>query len=316
MRAAPTLVTGAMGFVGGHLIDRLAGSSPVIGWYRPSGRSPSDLAAVDWEAVDILDRARVIDAVQAAQPSRIYHLAGAPHVGASWQTVVAHLETNALGTHYLLEAVRKLGRPCRVLVVTSAQIYQASDEPIDENAPRVPANPYGLSKLAADDLALRAAVEDGLDVIVARPFNHAGPRQSAEYVVSSFARQIARIEAGQAPPVIHVGNLEARRDLTDVRDVVAAYERLMDAAPVGRPYNICSGRAWRIADLLDELRQLSSRQVRVELDEHRLRPADVPVIQGDASRIRVELGWMPRIRVEDTLRDTLEWWRGQVRAER
>lgn len=316
MRAAPTLVTGATGFVGGHLIDRLAGSSPVIGWYRPAGRSPAGLAAVDWEAVDLLDRSRVIEAVHAAQPSRIYHLAGAPHVGTSWQAVVTHLETNALGTHYLLEAVRKLGRPCRVLVVTSAQIYQAGDEPIDEGAPRVPSNPYGLSKLAEDDLALRAAAEDGLDVIVARPFNHAGPRQSPEYVVSSFARQIARIEAGLDPRVIQVGNLEARRDLTDVRDVVAAYERLMEAAPVGRPYNICSGRAWRVADLLDELRQLSSVSVRIEVDEQRLRPIDVPVIQGDATRIRTELGWMPRIKVEDTLRDTLEWWREQVRAAR
>jgi GDP-4-dehydro-6-deoxy-D-mannose reductase len=180
----------------------------------------------------------------------------------------------------------------------------------------VPANPYGLSKLAADDLALRAAAEDGLDVIVARPFNHAGPRQSAEYVVSSFARQIARIEAGLAPPVIHVGNLDARRDLTDVRDVVAAYERMMDAAPIGRPYNICSGRAWRIADLLDELRQLSAVQVRIEVDEQRLRPADIPVIQGDATRIRTELGWTPRIKVEETLHDTLVWWREQVRAAR
>jgi len=203
-----------------------------------------------------------------------------------------------------------------VLVVTSAQIYQAGDEAIDEGAPRVPANPYGLSKLAADDLALRAAAEDGLDVIVARPFNHAGPRQSAEYVVSSFARQIARIEAGLAPPVIHVGNLDARRDLTDVRDVVAAYERMMDAAPIGRPYNICSGRAWRIADLLDELRQLSAVQVRIEVDEQRLRPADIPVIQGDATRIRTELGWTPRIKVEETLHDTLVWWREQVRAAR
>jgi GDP-4-dehydro-6-deoxy-D-mannose reductase len=314
MASGPTLITGATGFVGGHLIDRLGGSTPIVGWHRPGGRTPDPAPAVTWEAVDVLDRARVRAAVEAAQPSRVVHLAGAPHVGGSWKTVVAHLETNALGTHHLLEAVRALTHPCRVLVVTSAQIYQASDEPIDEGSPRVPSNPYGLSKLAADDLALRAAAEDGLDVVIARPFNHAGPRQSPEYVVSSFARQIARIEAGLEPPVIHVGNLEARRDLTDVRDVVAAYERLMDAAPTGRPYNICSGRAWRVADLLDELRQVSAVQVRIEIDEDRLRPADVPVIQGDATRIRTELGWSPRLKVEDTLRDTLEWWRRQVRV--
>lgn len=314
MASGPTLVTGATGFVGGHLLDRLTASPQIVGWSRPNGRAPAPIPGVEWQAVDLLDRARVRDAVAAAQPSRIFHLAGAPHVGASWQTVVAHLETNALGTHHLLDAVRAMERPCRVLVVTSAQIYQASDDPIDEGAPRVPSNPYGVSKLAADDLALRAAVEDGLDVVVARPFNHAGPRQSPEYVVSSFARQIARIEAGLAPPVIEAGNLEARRDLTDVRDVVAAYERLMEAAPGGRPFNICSGRAWRVADLLDELRHLSSVQVRVEIDVSRLRPSDTPVIQGDATRIRTELGWMPRLSVEDTLRDTLDWWREQVRA--
>jgi GDP-4-dehydro-6-deoxy-D-mannose reductase len=314
MTSDPTLVTGATGFVGGHLIDRLAGSTPVVGWHRPDGRTPLQIAGVTWEAVDVLDRARVRAAIEATQPSRVVHLAGAPHVGASWKAVVAHLETNALGTHHLLEAVRALRHPCRVLVVTSAQIYQASDEPIDEGSPRVPSNPYGLSKLAADDLAMRAATEDNLDVVIARPFNHAGPRQSPEYVVSSFARQIARIEADLALPVIQVGNLEARRDLTDVRDVVAAYERLLDAAPTGRPYNICSGRAWRVADLLDELRQLSAVQVRIEIDEERLRPSDVPVIQGDATRIRTELGWSPKLSVEDTLRDTLDWWRGQVRA--
>jgi GDP-4-dehydro-6-deoxy-D-mannose reductase len=314
MAAGPTLITGATGFVGGHLIDRLAGSSSILGWSRPNGRPPAPAAGIRWDAVDLLDRTAVREAVAAAQPGRIYHLAGAPHVGASWQTVVAHLETNALGTHHLLDAVAALERPCRVVVVTSAQIYQASDDPIDEGAPRVPSNPYGVSKLAADDLALRAAVEDGLDIVVARPFNHAGPRQSPEYVVASFARQIARIEAGLAPPVIEAGNLEARRDLTDVRDVVAAYERLMEAAPSGRPFNICSGRAWRVADLLDELRHLSSVPVRVELDVARLRPSDTPVIQGDATRIRTELGWRPRLSVEDTLRDTLDWWREQVGA--
>ncbi len=315
MVAASTLVTGATGFVGGHLIDRLTGSGPLVGWHRPR-RPPGPLGAgVAWQPVNILDRAAVREALDAMRPARIFHLAGAPHVGASWQTVVAHLETNTLGTHYLLDAVRKLGFPCRILVVTSAQIYQPSDEAIDESWPRVPNNPYGVSKLAADDLAMRAATEDGLDVLIARPFNHAGPRQSPEYVVSSFARQIARIEAGVAPPVIEVGNLEARRDLTDVRDVVAAYDRLMEAAPAGRPFNICSGRAWRIADLLDELRHLSNVSVRVDIDESRLRPSDTPVLQGDATRIRTELGWTPRLTVEDMLRDTLDWWRDRVKVE-
>jgi GDP-4-dehydro-6-deoxy-D-mannose reductase len=171
-----------------------------------------------------------------------------------------------------------------------------------------------LSKLAQDQLAERAWREDGLDVVIARPFNHAGPRQAAEFVVSSFARQIARIEAGLAPPQLKVGNLDARRDMTDVRDVVEAYDVLMRLAPAGRPFNICSGRAWKIRDLLEELLHVARTPIDVVVDEARLRPSDVPVVQGDATRMRGELGWAPRIRVEQMLSDTLEWWRAETRA--
>jgi len=310
------LVTGATGFAGSHLLDRLTDRARVAGWHRPGGRPPDRARTMDWHAVDLLDPVAVRENLDRVGPTHIYHLAGAPLVGASWQNVVPQLRANALGTHHLIEAVRRAGRPCRVLVVTSAQIYQPGDEPINENAPLVPRTPYGLSKLAADQIALRAAQDDGLDVVIARPFNHAGPRQSPDYVVSSFARQLALIEAGQAEPVMRVGNLAARRDLTDVRDVVDAYIRLMDAAPPGRPYNICSGRAWRVADLLDELRQMITVPVNVEVDPTRLRPADALVLQGDAARARAELGWTPQIPVEKTLRDTLDWWRSEIRATR
>jgi GDP-4-dehydro-6-deoxy-D-mannose reductase len=308
------LITGATGFVGSHLLDRLAGRGPLAGWFRPDGRPPDRSRGVEWHGVDLLDPEAVRRSLAELAPTQVYHLAGAPLVGASWPTVVPQLRANALGTHHLLEAVRSSGGPCRVLVVSSAQVYQPGDEPIDEHARLRPPTPYGLSKLAADQIALSAAEDDGMDVVVARPFNHAGPRQRPDYVVSSFARQIALIEAGRAEPVIHVGNLSVRRDLTDVRDVVDAYTRVMEAAPRGRPYNICSGRAWRIGDLLDELLHLSSRAVTVEVDETRLRPADASVLQGDAGRARVELGWMPRIPVEQTLRDTLNWWRKEIVA--
>jgi GDP-4-dehydro-6-deoxy-D-mannose reductase len=150
--------------------------------------------------------------------------------------------------------------------------------------------------------------------VLARPFNHAGPRQSADYAVSSFARQIARIEGGLAPPFISVGNLNARRDITDVRDVADAYLRLMDRGTSGRAYNICSGRAWRMRDLIDEMLHQSGVRIEVRLDTSRLRPHDVPIVQGDASRIRAELGWTPAIPVEQTLTDTLVWWRAREHA--
>ena len=278
----------------------------MVAWYRPDGTGPDLDRDVDWLAVDLLDRAAVGQALDEVGPARIYHVAGAPQVDTSWQNVVPHLRANALATHHLLDAVRVRDEPCRVLVVSSALVYQVTDEPISEETALLPSTPYGLSKLAQDQLAQRACSEDGLDVVLARPFNHAGPGQSPAFAIPSFARQIARIEAGLAPPEIRVGNLDTRRDLTDVRDVVQAYVSLMESAPRGRPYNICSGSAWKIGDLLDELLQLSQTPVRVEVDQSRLRPNDVPVVQGDATRIRAEIGWVPKIRVEQMLRDTLE----------
>ncbi|MEO8070053.1 MAG: GDP-mannose 4,6-dehydratase [Acidobacteriota bacterium] len=310
----PTLVTGATGFVGGHVLDRLADWAPLVAWCRPDGAAPDPERHLDWRPVDLTDGPAVADAIEDAQPARIFHLAGAPNVGTSWHNAVPHFRVNALGTHHLLEAVRRRRRPCRVLIVSSAQVYQTSDEPLDEESPVLPPNPYGLSKLAQEEFALRAAREDDLDVVFARPFNHIGPRQSPAFAVASFARQIARIEAGLAPPELRVGNLETRRDITDVRDVAAAYELIMASAPAARPYNVCSGSAWRMRDLLDELVHLSHVNVRIDVDQSRLRPNDVLVVQGDATRIRTELGWAPKIPIEQTLRDTLDWWRARTAA--
>jgi GDP-4-dehydro-6-deoxy-D-mannose reductase len=315
MTTGVTLVTGATGFAGGHLLDCLDDRDTVVAWGRRGGRPVGAGHASTWQTVDLTDRDSVCAAITEIRPARIYHLAGAPNVAASWSDPVSHLAINALGTHHLLEAVRLASAPCRVLVVSSGQIYHPSDEPIDEDAPVGPSNPYGLSKLAQDQLALRAARDEGFDVVVARPFNHIGPRQQPGFAVSSFARQIARIELGIDPPELRVGNLEARRDITDVRDVVRAYVRVMEAGRTGQSYNVCSGRSWRVRDLLHELLHLSSRTIAVEIDPARFRPNDVPIVQGDGSRIRAELQWTPTIRVEQTLHDTLEWWRSEVSKE-
>lgn len=216
-----------------------------------------------------------------------------------------------MGTAHVLDAVRDHQPRCRVLVITSAQVYHAGDQPIDEAAPLAPESPYGLTKLAQDQLARDASRVDGLEVVIARPFNHIGPRQTPGFAVPNFARQIARIEHGLDSPVLRVGNLDARRDFTDVRDVARAYATLMERGESGRAYNVCSGMAHRIGDLLDELVRLAHVDIRIETDPARLRPSDVAVIVGDSGPLR-ELGWTPTIDIAITLRDTLAWWREEV----
>jgi GDP-4-dehydro-6-deoxy-D-mannose reductase len=315
MTRGTTIVTGATGFAGRHLLDGLATHGDVVAWHRRDGRPPDRSRADRWQAVDLTDAASVRDAVRAVRPRRFFHLAGAPSVARSWENAAAQLRINALGTLHLLEAVRDLGQPCRVLIASSGQIYRPSETPIDEDAPLQPSNPYGFSKLAQDDLGRRFATTEGLDVVIARPFNHIGPLQDSGFAVSSFARQIARVEQGRDRPVIQVGNLDARRDVTDVRDVAAAYACIMDAAPAGRVYNVCSGDVVSVRALLEALLSMSDAEIRVEVDKTRLRPLDVPVVQGDPSRIRVDLGWQPRVPLRQTLADTLDWWRQEVKRE-
>lgn len=259
-----------------------------------------------WRAVDILDTAAVAEALGELQPSAIYHCAGVPHVGESWTQPVRALRVNALGTHHLLEGMRTAGVTCPVIVTGSAMVYRQCAEAIGEDHPLGPSSPYAVSKLAQEMVAGRAS---HAPVILARPFNHAGPRQDPSFVTSSFARQIAEIERGIREPVLHVGNLASRRDVTDVRDVARAYRVLAERGRAGRPYNVCSGTAHRVADLLEALIGMSSARIRVEPDRARLRPSDNPLVLGDRSRITAETGWAPQISIAQTLRDLLDYWR-------
>lgn len=303
------LVTGATGFAGGHLLERLLRSHErVSGWAHSGGRDHLGTAGVQWQRVDLLDRAAVRRAIGELQPSVIFHCAGLPHVAESWANAGRALQVNALGTHHLLDAVREAAPDCRVVVAGSALVYKPSDRALREEDPLAPVDPYGVSKLAQEMLALRAATP----VVTARPFNHVGPRQQSSFSTSSFARQIAEIEAGRREPVLRVGNLDSRRDLTDVRDIARAYEVLGKAGTPGRPYNICSGTALRVGDVLDRLLGLSRVQVQVQQDPSRLRPSDNPLVLGDPSRITAATGWRAEIPIEQTLEDLLGWWRTQV----
>lgn len=304
------LVTGATGFAGSHLLDRLPSASRVAAWSRPGGQRPVNPTRAAWSDVDLLDARSVARAIEETRPSTIYHLAGAPHVGSSFANPVPHLEINAIGTHNLLKAIEQIVPHARVVVVTSAMIYRPSSDRHTETSPLLPNSPYGLSKMAQDRLAALAAAS-GLDVVVARPFNHTGPRQDPSFAVPGFAQQIARIEAGRAGPVLRVGNLDAERDLSDVRDVVDAYEAIAARGAAGTPYNVCTGVRWRVGDLLDMLLSRARVPVRVEVDEARLRPIELPRLLGDNARLR-GIGWIPRIPIETTLDDVLEYWRAQT----
>jgi GDP-4-dehydro-6-deoxy-D-mannose reductase len=308
------LVTGATGFAGSHLVDDLLRDhGRVAGWANPGGTTPEARDTVEWQAVDLLDRAAVASAIARLRPSVVYHLAGAASVGDSWKDPVRPLRVNTLGTHHLLDAIRAADLQCSVLVTGSALIYRPSLGALDENSPIGPPNPYGLSKLAQEVVAGR----DGWSpVFLARPFNHAGPRQSPDYSTSAFARQIAEIEAGGGDAVLNVGNLDARRDIMDVRDTVRAYRLLVEKGRPARPYNICSGIAHRVGDLLDMMLGMSPSRIRVSIDPARLRPIDVPLVLGNPARIAAETGWRATIPIEQTLRDLLDYWRQRIAVTR
>ena len=300
--AAPVLVTGAAGFAGRHLIEFLSdagsGSSrtTVVGWTRAD--------------VDLLDRDAVRHAIAELRPAQVYHCAGAAHVGESWSPTAETLAANVLTTHYLLDAIRRAGIACRVLIPGSAHVYVPSPEPLTEDAPLGPASPYAVSKLAQEQLGVQAAAADGIEVIVARAFNHTGPRQDPSFAASSMARQVASIERGEIEPVIKVGNLSSRRDLTDVRDTVRAYALLMERGASGNVYNVATGVAPETGAVLHTLVALSRVPVRIEVDPARLRPNDIPILIGDPSRLRATTGWSPRISFNQMLQDLLDYWRG------
>jgi GDP-4-dehydro-6-deoxy-D-mannose reductase len=309
---ATILVTGAGGFAGSHLLDLLAGEdAAVVAWHRPGSAPRAAGPSVRWEAVDLLDRGAVREAIARTRPSAVYHCAAAAHVGKAWDRTESTFAVNVLGTHHLCDALRREDLRVQFLMPSSAMIYRPSSDALAEDAPLVPPNPYGLSKLAQELLALRS-IPDGIDVRVARAFNHIGPRQDPFFAAPGFARRIADIERGRWAPEISVGNLDAQRDLTDVRDTVRAYRLILARGVPGRPYNVCSGRAVTIRHLLDLLIARARCPVTVKIDPARYRPNDNPILLGDPSRLRDELGWTPEIPIERTVDDLLEYWRSKT----
>ena len=300
------LVTGALGFVGRHLVHHLEDQGDEV--VRLDRHAP--------EPVDITDGAAVRAAIAAARPQAVYHLAGWADVGASWSDPLAVLRLNAEGTLNVLEACRDADVQ-RVLAVASADVYgvvREADLPLTEEAPLRPTSPYAATKVAADALAHQAFLGHGLGVLRVRPFNHLGPGQSEHFVAPAIAARIARAER-DGQDTVAVGNLTPRRDVTDVRDVVRAYRLLVERGEPGEVYNVCSGRDLAIQELADRLVALADRPLALVPDPALVRPVDLPVLRGDSTKLQAATGWAPQIPIEQTLADLLDDLRARVRAD-
>jgi GDP-4-dehydro-6-deoxy-D-mannose reductase len=313
------LITGASGFAGRHLVAHCMNEGATV-----IGLSRGGLDRLDWPSEpdaylirDLLDAEQAEEAVQLAAPERVFHLAAEASVARSWSDPVEVLQSNLFTTLNLLEAVRRHAPQARVLVAGSGEEYGKPEAlPVTEEHPLRPQNPYALSKVSGDLAAGLYADAHGMHIVRTRAFNHAGPGQSDTYVVSSLARQIAEAEAGRESDQVEVamGNPNARRDFTDVRDVARAYWLALEHAEPG-VYNICSGRSTAIASILSMLSELTDLEVQSRTDSTRLRQHEVSEIQGSHEKLTKATGWRPETPLDQTLRDTLDWWRAKVTAE-
>lgn len=311
------LVTGGSGFVGSHLLE-LLGADPNLELHATAfGQLDQDLSEiltnVTFHRLDLTDFPSTAKLIEAVTPDQIYHLASFAATGKSFAQAQAVLSNNSTLQLNLLEAIRQYAPHARTLIVSSAEVYgevAAADLPIQETQPLRPANPYAVSKLTQEMLAYAYQKSYGLTLIRVRPFNHIGERQTDAFVIASFAKQIARVEAGLLDQV-SVGNLNAIRDFTDVKDVVKAYQLLMQKADVSEVYNLGSGQGVKIKDMLDALLKLSSAQIKVITDPAKTRPQDSTAMVADCAKLN-QLGWQTQISLEQTLKRVLDYWRGQV----
>jgi len=267
--------------------------------------------------LDLTDATATTDYIADIKPDRIYHLAGQSVVHASWIEPWENYRGNVLTTLNVLNAVCRLKLDCRVMLVTSMEVYGEvvpDDMPVTEEHRFRPNSPYSASKAAADLLAQAYHLSHGIDIVRVRPLNHIGPRQSDRFVATAFARQLARIEAGLQSPVLQVGNLSASRDFTDVRDMTRAYALALEHCKPGSAYNIASGNVRSIQQLLDALLEISRTKVTIEVDTERVRPASTPALIADCSRFRDQTGWKPEIPFEQTLADLLKYERDKIRS--
>ncbi len=307
------LITGIRGFVGSYLAPLLESAGHEVLGLTVPGEAPWPNGA----EADLRDRDKVSAALASLSPDAVVHLAAQSHVGPSWKNPELSFEVNTLGTLHLLDACRALHKPPLFLHVSTGEVYgqvRPQDLPLDESSPLRPVSPYAVSKTSADLLAFQYFASYGLPVIRVRPFNHTGPRRPPSFALSEWARSLALINAGAQEPVLSVGNLEVRRDFLDVRDVARAYQLLLEKGTPGELYVLGRGVGYWLKDLLRELIEISSAVVEVTQDPKRLRPADVPLLVANPSKLKATTGWAPQIPMSRTLEDLYRYWAKAVTA--
>ncbi len=310
------IITGIAGFVGGHLLKSLLKKNHQILGIDLNIENAYE--GITTESIDLRDRKKLEGIIKEYSPDRIYHLAAQSSVSYSWENPIETFQVNVFGGINLLEAVKKFAKKSKLLVVCTAEEYgePESGQAITEDFNILPSNPYAISKSALDFFSTTYSKAYSLPVFVTRSFNHIGPGQSERFVCSDFAKQIARIENNLQKPLIEVGNLDACRDFLDVRDVVKAYNCIMDNGHVGHPYNVCSGKKVKISTILKSLINLSSeKNINIKVDENKFRPIDVNIIYGNNSRLKEHTGWEPKYNLMQSLEDTLNYWRNKIKKE-
>ena len=311
------LITGITGFAGSHLADLCLTKKGVELYGIVRWRSRTENIEHIWDKTkliecDLRDATSTRDAIEEIRPEYIFHLAAQSFVPTSWNAPTESLVTNIIGQLNVFEACRKIKLGCRIQIACSSEEYgmvYPGEVPIKETNPLRPLSPYAVSKVGQDMLAYQYFMSYRMDVVRTRGFNHTGPRRPAIFVCSDFAKQIIDIERGIRQPVIRVGNLEARRDFTDVRDIARGYWLALEKGKSGEVYNLCSGTSYRIREVLDMLLALSGVNAEVRQEQARLRPSDVPHLEGSNDKFRADTGWQPEIPFEQTLRDLLDFWR-------
>ena len=315
------LITGITGFAGSHLADYILEAHPdveVYGLVRWRSRMENVLHIQDrihLVEADLKDMVSLKKALAEIGPDWIFHLAAQSFVPTSWRCPAETFAINSIGQINLFESVLELGLTPRIQIAGSSEEYglvHPDEVPMKESNPLRPLSPYAVSKVAQDFLGYQYFKSYGLHIVRTRGFNHTGPRRGEVFICSNFARQIVEIEKNRRDPVLYVGNLEAQRDFTDVRDTVRAYWLSLEKGEAGEVYNIGSGTAFTAQEILDKLLAQTQAEIKIEVDPHRLRPSDVMILLSDSSKFRAATGWEPRIPFEQSLKDLLEYWRARL----